>query len=641
MRLLLKAAIQSKKHLCLLFITLLAMFTLTIATKLEMFSLGVIAKSGPDFFTLFGEKAGETLQTTDQVSLGTVQDRWQEIVPSGGPIDSQSANAYVAKHRGGNAVTMVVAYLDDHLQISTNLLRLALVIIVIAVFKAVSLFSHRYFTQLVAIRVSRDLRQKYFEHIQSLPMSFYHEHNIGSLASRVAGDAGVVAGAINSWLINYLQTPFSIISTLGICFWISWKLSLVVFIGFPAILFPMIYFARKIKMVSKQIQRNQENFGSVLIDYLSGIFTIKVFAMEKFSLRKYCDENNRWAKLEEKSARYGLAARPILHMVSSLLFAGVILYGIYVIQMGVADLLVFCALLYAFYEPIKKLAEENNNIQRGVAAAERMYEVLNLKPQIVDHPEAVPLEGFKQKIEFDNVTFGYGNEPVLRNLSFTVNKGETVALVGPTGSGKSTIVKLLPRLYDLQKGEIRIDGKPLTAFTQNSLREQISFVPQKPFLFIDSVEENISFGRSFSDKAVLMAAKRAHAHEFIVQLPGAYKAPVTEGGKNLSGGQQQRLAIARALVKDAPILVLDEATSSLDAVSEEKIKEAIMGLHGEITQIIIAHRFSTIEHADRIIYLDHGEKIAEGTRDELLESCPEFRLMYQTLYKESAAKERV
>jgi len=214
-----------------------------------------------------------------------------------------------------------------------------------------------------------------------------------------------------------------------------------------------------------------------------------------------------------------------------------------------------------------------------------------------------------------------------------VRKGQTVAIVGPTGAGKSTIVQLLPRLYEVQKGEIRIDGKPLNAYTQKSLRENIAFVSQRPFLFYDTVAANISFGRHFSQEEIENSAKRAHAHEFIKELPDKYHTMLTDAGQNLSGGQQQRLAIARALLKDAPVLILDEATSALDAISENRIKSAIFDLHGEVTQILIAHRLGTIEHADKIIYLEKGEKIAEGSKKELLKHCVEFRQMWEALYR--------
>jgi ABC-type multidrug transport system fused ATPase/permease subunit len=262
-----------------------------------------------------------------------------------------------------------------------------------------------------------------------------------------------------------------------------------------------------------------------------------------------------------------------------------------------------------------------------------MFEVLDLKPQIQDCNGAIELKQFESMIEFDRVSFRYHKDWVIRDLSFTVRKGEVVAIVGPTGAGKSTVVQLLPRLYDVQQGEIRIDGIAINAYSQRSLREHIAFVPQRPFLFYDTVAENIAFGCAYSPDEIRLAAERAYAHEFIIDLPQGYNTLLAEMGKSLSGGQQQRLAIARALVKKAPILVMDEATSSLDAISENRIKRAIYELQGEITQILIAHRLSTIEHVDRIIFLDQGEKIAEGSKEELLRDCKPFRIMWDAYYQ--------
>jgi ABC-type multidrug transport system fused ATPase/permease subunit len=391
----------------------------------------------------------------------------------------------------------------------------------------------------------------------------------------------------------------------------------------------VVFLTRRVKKISRQLQKNQERFSSVLLDFLAGIQTVKIFAMEAFSLRKYKEQNDQMALLESKSAKYNLLTRPVLHLIATSCLAVVVLFGLYTLHMTVGQLIMFCVLLHMFYEPVKKFAEENANVQKGVVAAERMFEVLNIKPQIQDCPGAIELETFSDSIEFDHVWFKYDNDWVIRDLSFTVRKGEVIALVGATGAGKSTIVQLLPRLYDVQKGEIRIDGKPLNIYTQKSLRERISFVPQRPFLFYDTVAENIAFGRDFSREEIEEAARKAYADEFVVDLPNGYDTLLAEMGKSLSGGQQQRLAIARALVKKAPILVMDEATSSLDAISENRIKLAIRELQGEATQILIAHRLSTIEHVDRIIFLEKGQKIAEGTKDDLLATCMPFRLLWE------------
>ena len=633
MRLLLQAALRTRKHLVLLFITFGTLILLTIGSQLEMFALGVLSNNGSDFFSLFSTKTTEASRQASGISLEDIQQKWSLLQNEDGLITKQTASAYLATQKETNPLNWVLHEVRQKFDFSSSMVALVFILVGVAMFKAVWLFASRYATQLLSIRISRDLRLQYFEHIQSLPMSFYQQYNIGSLSSRVVGDAGQIAVSINSWLTNYLQTPFTIVTCLSMCFYLSWKLSLVVFIGTPLIIIPITILARRVKKVSRQLQSNQERFASVLIDFLAGIQTVKIFAMESFSFQKYKEQNDRTAVLESKSAKYGLLTRPILHAVTTLCLAVVVLFGLYTIGLSVSQLLVFCGLLQLVYEPIKKFADENSNIQRGIVAAERMFEVLHMKPDIADKDNAIQITEFNDSIEFDHVWFRYQEAWILKDVSFTVKKGQTVAIVGPTGAGKSTIVQLLPRLHEVQKGEIRIDGKRVDAYTQRSLRELLAFVSQKPFLFYDTVTANISVGRDYSKETIESAAKRAHADEFISRLPKQYDSMLAEGGQNLSGGQQQRLAIARALVKNSPILILDEATSSLDAMSENHIKMAVASLHGQVTQIIIAHRLSTIEHADKIIYLEDGMNIAEGTKDELLASCPPFKLMWETMFR--------
>ncbi len=598
MYLLLKAALRNKKHLSLLVISFLALVLLTIANVMEISALGVISNADTLSQLVDGKKIA--------------------IVTAKSGKDTNPLNWIIEKACN---------------QTNINSLKVLISVLVgVAIFKAITLFWSRYMTQILSIRISRDLRQQYFAHIQLLPMSFYQQYNIGSLSSRVVGDASQIATSINSTITNYLHMPFTISVALLFCFYLSWQLALVIFVGFPMIIVPIILLSQRVRRVTRQLQSNQEKFAGVLIDFLAGIQTVKIFAMESFSFKKYKEQNDRMAVLESKTAKYGHLTRPILHMVTTMCLASVVLFGLYTLRLTLPELIVFCGTLQISYESIKKFADENSNIQRGIVAAERMYEVLNLHPEIEDKVDAEELTGFKDKIELDHIWFRYGEEWVIKDLSLTVRKGETVAIVGATGSGKSTIVQLLPRLYEVQKGEIRIDGKPLNAYTQKSLREQIAFVSQKPFLFSDTIAANIAFGKDFSQAEITQAAKRAHAEEFILRQPKGYETVLAEAGQNLSGGQQQRLAIARALVKSAPILILDEATSSLDALSEHKIKEAIANLHGEVTQIIIAHRLGTIEKADKILYLERGEKIAEGTKDELLATCEPFRLTWEALY---------
>ncbi|HEV7736607.1 MAG TPA: ABC transporter ATP-binding protein, partial [Chlamydiales bacterium] len=566
MKLLFQAALRNSRHLTLTILTLFSLLLLTVASQFEMLSLGVMTNTGADFFSLFSP---DGKKVKDKIKLEEVIKRWDEIDTSGhGAITKKDAAQYLVKRKDSNPLSWVIHKISSQFDLEQNFSLIILLLVMVALFKAITLFTARFFTQLLSIRVTRDLRQQYFEHIQSLPLSFYQEQNLGSLSSRAVGDAGQISSSLNSCLTNYLQTPFILISTLYMCVALSWRLSMIIFLGLPLVVLPVIFLTRRVKQISRQLQRNQETFSSVLLDFLAGIQTVKVFAMEAFSLRKYKEQNDRMAKLETKSAKYGLLTRPVLHFISTGCVAIVVLFGLYALHMTIGQLLVFCGMLHLFYEPVKKFAEENANIQKGVVAAERMFEVLNVKPQIQDTDEAIELQSFTQFIEFDKVWFKYQDNWIIKDLSFTVKKGETVALVGATGAGKSTIVQLLPRLYDIQKGEIRIDGVPIHAVTQKSLRELIAFVPQKPFLFFDTVAENISFGRDFSKADIKEAAEKAFAHEFIAELPNSYDTLLAEMGKTLSGGQQQRLAIARALVKKAPILVMDEATSSLDAISE-------------------------------------------------------------------------
>jgi ABC-type multidrug transport system fused ATPase/permease subunit len=637
MRLLIRAIRTVKGQAIWLFMTFGTMLLLTLANQVEMLSLGVLSNSGADFFSLFQAKEQEQ---NKKITLEMVESKWDSISKGKPYITKEDAVYYLGKHDENPLARLMHEFKKGLGLHGGNLKALVILLMLVACFKALCLFGSRYTAQVLSIKISQHLRTLYFMHIQTLPMSFYQKYNIGSLSSRVATDASQIARSLNSCLTNYVLTPFTAISSLGACIYFSWQLTLVVFVGLPLIIIPMMFITRKVKNVSRELQINQENFASVLIDFLSGIQTVKMFAMETFSLQKYQEQNDQMAHLETKTAKYDLLVRPILHMVTTFCLAAVLIFGLYILKLSVSELFVFCGFLHLFYEPIRKFADENSNIQKGIVAAERLFEVLEISPQIEVTEDPIELTGFQDKIEFDHVWFGYEDSWILQDVSFTIYKGETVAIVGQTGSGKSTILSLLPRLYDIQKGEIRIDGVNINKFSLESLRKQMAFVSQKPFLFFDTVIANISYGTKLAKESVIQAAKQAYAHEFISKLPKQYDTHLAETGKNLSGGQQQRLAVARALAKKAPILILDEATSSLDSISEEKIKQATIKLKHEVTQIIVAHRFSTIEHADRIIVIENGVKVGDGTKEYLMETCPIFRSMWEAHYQHKKPKVR-
>lgn len=639
MKPLIQAGLRSRKHWILLAFTLLTTIALTAANYMEVLALGLMTQRGADFFHVLAPMEEGHLRHTEEIAKEDYQTRWSELDPlDRGTITTQDVRVFLQEHHGGNLVQRFLLELDRQWKLQSSLLMFSLFLIGVALFKAVSLFYQRYCTKLFSIHISQELRQHYFEHLQSMPMEFYQLYDMGSLSTRITGDTHLIADGMTATLNNYFQTPFIILATLILCFLTSWQLSVWIFLGLPGILIPILLISRQVKKLSKQIQSTQERSSSVLLDFLAGIQTVKVFAMESFSLEKFRQHNKQRAYLEKKAARYDLASRPIVHTMATFCMVATMLYGLYGLNMSLTQVLLFAGFLYQFYEPIKKFTEENHQIQRGVAAAERLFEVLHIPPQIQDLSQAVPCCAFTDSIVFENVWFAYPSNQeqrrwVLRDVSFCVKKGTTLAIVGPTGAGKSTIVQLLPRLYEVQQGRILLDGQPLKEYTQQSLREQIAFVPQKPFLFMDTIAQNLAFGRPFTHEEIVRATQRAHAADFIEALPDKYQTVVAERGANFSGGQLQRLAIARALVKNAPILIMDEATSSLDSISELAIKQALQDLRGSITQIIIAHRLSTIEDADQILYLDHGEKIAQGTLTEMLDTCAGFRAMWEALHQ--------
>lgn len=644
MRQLIQAGLRSRKHLTLLGFTLLTTVALTAANYMEVVSLALMTQRGADFFHVLAPMNDGTLSQAGEVTEEDYQTRWKQLDRlETGKVNAQDVRLFLQEHRGGNYIQRFLFELDQRWKLQSSLWVFSLFLIGVALFKAVSLFYQRYCTKVFSIHISQELRQHYFEHLQKMPMEFYQHYDMGSLSTRITNDTHMIADGMTAIINNYFQAPFIILATLIFCFLTSWQLSIWIFLGLPGILLPILLISRQVKKLSKKIQSNQERSSSVLLDFLAGIQTVKVFAMESFSLEKFRQHNQQRAYLEKKAARYDLASRPIVHTMATFCMVATMLYGLYGLDMTLTQVLLFVGCLYQFYEPIKKFTEENHQIQRGVAAAERLFEVLRTQPQIKDTPQAIECQTFNDCIEFQNIWFAYPSNTknkeeerwILRDVSFHVKKGTTLAIVGPTGSGKSTLVQLLPRLYEVQRGSILLDGRPLNEYTQQSLREQIAFVPQKPFLFMDTIAHNLAFGRSFTQEEIALSAKRAHAAEFIEALPDGYQTIVAERGANFSGGQLQRLAIARALVKNAPILVMDEATSSLDSISELAIKQALNELHGSITQIIIAHRLSTIEDADQILYLDRGEKIAQGTLAEMLDKCAGFRSMWEALHQKT------
>lgn len=626
---LLALAVQYRKNCLILLVTALSMLLGTLATQLELVSIGVISNQSVDAFSLFSP-SGESLEVLEKADI---ERGWSKIDSQDqGYITKQAAASYLAEKEEGRLFIKLMARLSQYGDFFHNPVRLALYFLVVALIKAFATFFQGYTTSLVAIRVSKQLRQNYFDHIQKLSLHFYHRYNIGSLAVRISSDAEAVALATNSLLTNYLQTPFTLISSLVLLYYISARLFFTLFFVVPLLIAPIWILTKKVKRITKATRSRQEQITNVLYEFLAGIQTIKSFSMEQFSSKKYSQCNENVVRLEEKGSRYSHLLRPILHFFGSMFIVALILWGFYVASLSLSELLVFCGILSQMYEPIKRFAEQNIQIQKGVVSADRIDEVMQIQPDLKDLPTAIEMPAFSKEIRFQDVYFKYDEKDpnwILQDFNLTISKGEFVAIVGPTGVGKSTLVQLLLRLYDADRGSVLIDGVDIRQFQQDSLRRSIAYVPQRPFLFLDTIEANIAFGEPLTQENVVKAAKMAHADEFICKMPSGYQSVLQEMGKDLSGGQQQRLALARALYKKSEILILDEATSSLDVVTEGKIKDALKDLYGEKTLIVIAHRLSTVASADRIVYMDEGKAIT-GSLNDLLASSRKFSAMWNS-----------
>ncbi|OGN62182.1 MAG: hypothetical protein A3F09_02970 [Chlamydiae bacterium RIFCSPHIGHO2_12_FULL_49_11] len=623
MRPLFRALVHAKRHLYWLFFSALTLIGLTLTSQLEIFSIGLITQNTVDVFTLFG--SGSSKITRDELARG-----FDALDPEHkGFFTDEDAMRYL-KERGNTGLIQkgfleVRSFLGEKGGAFSSSL---MILVLVSLFKAFFLFFSRFFPRVLSIKVSKELREFYFSHLQKLSMSYFRNEKMGAIATRVVTDSKQIADALNALVTNYIYVPFTFVSSLLFCLFASWKLTLIFFLGLPLVVIPIAVIARKVKKVMRQLLSNQENFTSILLDFLGGIETIKLFRAEKYLEDKFAKENSAIEKWEIHTNKFDLLTRPIIHFITMLSLVGICFIGLYVLSMQLAELIVFCGFLYVLYEPVKKFADENAQVQKGVVAAERLFEVLALQPEIVSRASAQSIPLFQDKIVFDDVSFKYHDRWVLRNISLEIRKGEKVAIIGKTGSGKTTLLQLLSRLYDVTSGRILIDGIDVRDLSLESLRSLITYIPQKPFLFHDTIVGNITFGHP--DGSLESVLRLSHADEFIALLPEKEHALVKEHGRNFSGGQGQRISIARALYKKAPILLCDEATSQLDTGSEKLITDALSRLPGELTQIIVTHRLSGVQHLDRFIVIEDGQVTADGTGSELFQTSPYFEKLFKT-----------
>ena len=515
----------------------------------------------------------------------------------------------------------------------------AFIIIILTLIGGIARYFQEFFAGIIGASITTQLNREMFRNIMELPHEFFESHSTGEVVARFTNDSFMVNRGLLNVFVKLVREPFKIATSLVIAFTVdAFLTSIVLFVLSPMILV-LAGIGQRIKKSVRRSLNKIAAVATIVTESVKGITVIKSFRMESYKRSQMGQELVKLRKQLIRLAQADAAVGPATEILLIFGIAGMLLMTeqrMVTANLDNGDLFkIFLALAF-MVDPLRKMARTFNMIQISAASAERVFEFIDLKSSIQEEPDAKPLDPIQQAIEFKQVSFSYdGETPVLRDISFSVEKGEMVALVGFSGSGKSTIAKLIPRFYDPQNGDITIDGVDIRGATLESLREQIGYVTQENVLFHESILENISFGRDSFDKSrVQEAARAAHADEFIDPLPDQYETELSESGGNLSGGQRQRIAIARAIIKDPAILILDEATSSLDSKSERAIQEAIEEFVVGRTTIVIAHRLSTIQQADRIIVLDHGKIIEQGSHQELLDKNGAYSRLYQLQFAE-------
>jgi len=504
--------------------------------------------------------------------------------------------------------------------------------------KGIFHYGQAYLMSYVGQRIVADMREKLYNHLQYLSLSFFTKTSTGILISRLTNDVTLIQGAVSSALTSILRDSFTILALTGVIFYRDWKLACIASIILPLAAIPIVKFGQKLRKFSIKGQIRMGFITSLLQETISGNRIVKAFTMEDYEHRRFAAENDRFFNIIMKRQKIRALSSPVVELLGGVGIAVIVLIGGYAVINGSSTPGTFGSFLAALallYKPFKSLSSVNDVIQGGLAAGSRVFELLDTTPDIRDTDGAVPLDGIAHGVKFERVSFKYEDEMVLKDIELEVRAGEVVALVGMSGAGKTTLVNLIPRFYDVDEGRITMDGRDIRTVTIKSLREHIGIVTQQTILFNDTARNNIAYGDiSRSEDEIVEAAKAANAHEFIQKLPMGYDTVIGEQGVKLSGGERQRISIARALLKNAPILILDEATSSLDSESEFQVQVALERLMANRTVFLIAHRLSTIRNAHRIVVIDNGRIVEEGTHDELLAMNRTYKRLYQMQFRD-------
>ena len=530
---------------------------------------------------------------------------------------------------------LVKPVLDDiFLNKDTLMLKIIpLAVILIYLLRGLATYGQDYLMNYVGESIIRRLRDDLYSHIQDLPIAFFHKEKTGVLMSRVTGDVGIVKTMVSTAVTGSLKDCFTIVGLTIVIFYRDWQMAIFAFIILPLAFYPIVEFGRRVRRISTGWQEAVGDLNSFLHETFAGNKIVKAFGMEHYEKERFYERTLGLFKLEMKAVIARSLSSPIMEFLGGLGIAFIIWYGGSKVLAGTSTagtFFSFMAAVLMLYDPVKKLSGLNNAVQQGLAAVDRIFDVMETKSEIKEPKNPVVLKRGPHRIAFENVYFKYEDDMILKAINLDVQSGEILAFVGMSGGGKTSLVNLLPRFYDVTEGAILIDGDDIRKASISSLRDQMAIVTQEPILFNDSVRNNIAYGNyRASDEEIQRAAKAAYAYDFIQSFPGKFDTNIGELGARLSGGEKQRICIARALLKDAPILILDEATSSLDAESEMLVQKALENLMQGRTTFVIAHRLSTIDYADRIIVIVNGQVVEEGTQAELIARQGEFFKLYQ------------
>lgn len=573
----------------------------------------------------------------------------QTLFSDGNPAVSQiapatEATAQLEERTGLTAVRESLKQKTNELIAGSTktdtLQRLCIIIFIVLVIKNVSGYLQAFFMAYAENGVIRDLRNHLYTHLHKLSLSYFHQERTGELISKISYDVMKINGTVSAAFGTLIKEPLLVIVHLAIIIILSWQLTLMSFILLPFSIIIISTVGRKLRKSSTVSQEAMADLTSTLQETVAGVRVVKAFGMESFEIRKFTNQTQHYFRTLLRLTHMHNLASPITEILGGLVGLSILWYGGSQVMEGnllaPEDFLTFFLALFSMLKPLKELGQVNNRIQEGIAAADRVFDILDTKPEIIDADGAIDIGPLGKSMCFNQVSFHYpgSEELVLKQINLTVNAGEIIAVVGPSGGGKSTLVDLAARFYDPTEGSIEIDGVDIREVTMASLRSQMGIVTQEVILFNDTVRNNIAYGETaISLEQIRSASKAANADGFIMQLPDGYDTKLGERGVRLSGGQRQRIAIARAILKDPQILIFDEATSALDTESELLVQEAIDRLMRGRTAFVIAHRLSTIQHADKVIVIEDGRIIQSGTHDSLVVDNGLYQKLYHLQFR--------